>query len=505
MPGAVIYCRVSTKEQVSNLSLATQEKHCREYCERNGFLVDRLFVEEGESAKTTKRPEFQKLLLHCRQNQKRIDYVVVYSLSRFSRHTLDHAQIKTLLLSLGVSLRSVTEPIDDTSSGKFMETMFSAVAQLDNDIRSERTIAGMKAAAERGRWPFPAPLGYRFVSTVTRSRMELDPQRSVLVRAAFEMFATGNYERNQVLRKVTAQGLRTHRGKKVSQQTFSRMLTNPIYVGRVNIPKWGADYQGEFEPIVNLETFQRVQYVLSGRKTTFSPYRSEHPDFPLRHFVRCSECQRPLTASWSKGRSKRYAYYRCANSGCKSINVQKSRIEQSFIELLRSLQPRSEYLRLFEAVVLDVWKGREAQATQEARSLRAKVSAVLERKERLTAVYVYEQGIDKETYQQQLSKLREEQLLAEMELNEARVEEIDIEGLIGFATNVISDASRFWVEGSLEQKQRFQRVLFPEGLSFDGEKFGTAPTCLAFSYLREVSQRNASLASRTGVEPVSPP
>jgi len=57
----------------------------------------------------------------------------------------------------------------------------------------------------------------------------------------------------------------------------------------------------------------------------------------------------------------------------------------------------------------------------------------------------------------------------------------------------------------LEQKQRFQRILFPEGLAFDGEGFGTPATCLAFSYLREVSSRKSSLASRTGVEPVSPP
>src|SRR5207249_445439 len=53
---AVIYCRVSTKEQTQNLSLPTQRRACEQYCDRHGLEVVRVFVEEGESAKTTERP-----------------------------------------------------------------------------------------------------------------------------------------------------------------------------------------------------------------------------------------------------------------------------------------------------------------------------------------------------------------------------------------------------------------------------------------------------------------
>ncbi len=95
--------------------------------------------------------------------------------------------------------------------------------------------------------------------------------------------------------------------------------------------------------------------------------------------------------------------------------------------------------------------------------------------------------------------------MIEMELNEAKVEDLDVESAVNFALFAIGDASRFWLEASLEQKQRFQQSLFPEGLAFDGQEFGTARTCLAFNYLRQVSSRNSRLASRTGIEPVSPP
>jgi len=56
---AVIYCRVSTKDQVKNLSLATQQKACEDFCERNAWQVQHVFVEEGESAKTADRTELQ--------------------------------------------------------------------------------------------------------------------------------------------------------------------------------------------------------------------------------------------------------------------------------------------------------------------------------------------------------------------------------------------------------------------------------------------------------------
>ena len=62
MVGAVIYVRVSTKEQTENLSLPTQLRACEEYCRREGYEVVERFKEEGESAKTTDRTELQNLL-----------------------------------------------------------------------------------------------------------------------------------------------------------------------------------------------------------------------------------------------------------------------------------------------------------------------------------------------------------------------------------------------------------------------------------------------------------
>ena len=85
MPRAVIYCRVSTKEQTQNLSLPVQEQSCRTYCDREDLEVARVFVEEGESAKTTDRPDLQAMLASCRKHPGWVQFLVVYSVDRLAR------------------------------------------------------------------------------------------------------------------------------------------------------------------------------------------------------------------------------------------------------------------------------------------------------------------------------------------------------------------------------------------------------------------------------------
>jgi len=203
MAGAVIYIRVSTKEQTENLSLPTQLRACEDYCHREGLDVLARFKEEGESAKTADRTELQKLLTFCRTNKGRVHFVVVFNLTRFARDKYDHFALRSLLQSLGISLRSATEPIDDTSTGKLMEGVLAAFAQFDNDVRSDRTCAGMKAALEIGRWVFLAPIGYINAPRSMGKSLLHDPGRAPIIRKAFEDYATGRFSKQQILERAT--------------------------------------------------------------------------------------------------------------------------------------------------------------------------------------------------------------------------------------------------------------------------------------------------------------
>jgi site-specific DNA recombinase len=120
---AYVYVRVSSKEQIENFSLETQEEQCRRYCDRMGFKVERVFVEGGKPGGTLTRPELQELLKLCEQNRRRIKAVVFFAVDRASRDTFDFLAVWNKLKKWDIALLSATQHIEDTPEGRFSATL----------------------------------------------------------------------------------------------------------------------------------------------------------------------------------------------------------------------------------------------------------------------------------------------------------------------------------------------------------------------------------------------
>lgn len=121
-------------------------------------------------------------------------------------------------------MRKCAVPIDDTPAGKMLEGFLSTIAQFENDEKSVRTKRGMKEALERGTWPFPVALGYSKVPQEDgRSKVVQDPVIAPLIKQAFGLYATGRYQRAEVLRIVTAGGF----GQQERQETKRTELSEP--------------------------------------------------------------------------------------------------------------------------------------------------------------------------------------------------------------------------------------------------------------------------------------
>ena len=131
------YYRVSSNEQVLGFSLDTQEKFCRELSQKDGYDVLKTWREEGESAKTADRTQLQLMIKFCEQHKKQIARLVVYKVDRLSRSTADYLALKASFNKLGISVVSATEKLEDTPGGKFYETLLSAAAEFDNNVRSQ--------------------------------------------------------------------------------------------------------------------------------------------------------------------------------------------------------------------------------------------------------------------------------------------------------------------------------------------------------------------------------
>jgi hypothetical protein len=265
----------------------------------------------------------------------------------------------------------------------------------------------------------------------------------------------------------------------------------------VDVPEYGVrGKRGDFQPLISEELFYRAQAVLSGRLPSTTPRQRTHPDFPLRAFVRCESCGRGLTGSWSKGRSEYYAYYHC-RPGCRAVNVTKAKLEGLFADELALLQPTPGYMRLLKESVLQIWKARKAAVTEELANAERAAKAIQDKLNRLDEAFLFERSIDIETYDRHAEKLREELTLVRIDRHSGQLDELDVEGILAFAERVLPRAADLWVQASLEQRQRFQQLFFPDGIAFDGNRFvGTGVTAPAFNYLREIRTGNEGLVAQ---------
>ena len=132
------YIRVSTQEQNTIRQEALMET----------LGVDEVYIDRM-SGKNTNRPELQKMMEYVRKG----DTVIVESISRFARNTRDLLELVERLTAKGVEFVSKKEAIDTTTpTGKFMLTVFGAVAELEREYILQRQREGIAIARAQGKY-----------------------------------------------------------------------------------------------------------------------------------------------------------------------------------------------------------------------------------------------------------------------------------------------------------------------------------------------------------------
>src|SRR5690606_21156940 len=146
--------------------------------------------------------------------------------------------------------------------------------EFDNNVRRERCTTGMQAAAKRGRWVFPTPLGYRVALKPDGEKtLELQPETAPFIRQAFEMAATGLHGVGEILRELRRRGLAGRRGGPMTSTMLHKILRNPVYKGRVVVKSWGVDVAADFPALVDEECFDRAVRAITGVKPLLAAYQ----------------------------------------------------------------------------------------------------------------------------------------------------------------------------------------------------------------------------------------
>ena len=331
MKTAAAYIRVSTDDQ-TEYSPSSQLEKIREYAKRNDYILpdEYIFIDEGISGRTTKRPAFNKMIGIAKTKPKPFDAILLWKFSRFARNREDSIVYKSMLRKqCGIDVISISENIGDDKMSVIMEAMIEAMDEYYSINLGEEVRRGMNEKVQRGE-PVTIPsFGY----AIENGNYIPDTETAPIVQKIFADFLDGK-GLVTIARELNENGYRTRRGNKFENRTVKYILQNPVYIGKIRwTPAGKANYRknskdtviidGTHEPIISKEIFDRVQEKLSKGSVKYMREVSAKEPFMLQGLVRCSACGATLCMSANHTSLQCYAYAHGTCSVSHSISLKK--------------------------------------------------------------------------------------------------------------------------------------------------------------------------------------
>lgn len=402
------YIRVSTARQGERgVSLQEQRDAILRHAQRHGLEIAQWF-EERETAAKRGRPVFGQMLRLLKQGKTQ--GLLIHKIDRSARNLKDWADLGELI-DQGIEVHFANESLDLSSRGGRLSADIQAVVAADY-IRNLREEAkkGINGRLKQGILPLPAPVGY--LDKGKAKPKEPDPQKAPLVKKAFELYATGQYNLETLIEEMHLLGLRNRRGGRVSMSGMSVLLNNPFYIGLIRIKRTGETYPGAHLPLISKSLFDRVQAILNGRVNA----RLVRHDFLFRRLLRCKACGYTVTGELQKG----HVYYRCHFRGCFRASVREDEIEEKVLRALLPLRLNAMervYIKQRTASLQDEWERAE---TTERESLALRIGQIQDRLRRLMDAFI-DGAIERELFEERKASL----LLERKDLEErlARLQE----------------------------------------------------------------------------------
>lgn len=271
-----IYTRKSTERglEMEFNSLQNQEEACKAYILSqafNGWEYYKTFEDGGISGGTMERPGLQALLEEIRE--RNVQVVVVYKVDRLSRSIFDFHKMMQEFAKYECNFVSITQSFDTSNSmGKLTLNMLLSFAQFEREVSAERVRDKIAASKAKGLWMGGnLPLGY----DLNDRHLVVNEPEAEIVRQVFQkylemqnMLGVAEWLNNQGIHTkkwVTKHSQRTRGGEPFKKNTVQRMLTNPVYLGKITHYRQNKIYNGVHKPIISRELWEQVQQIIRRR------------------------------------------------------------------------------------------------------------------------------------------------------------------------------------------------------------------------------------------------
>lgn len=503
---AVIYCRVSsTKQTVRGDGLGSQETRCREFAKYKGYEVVEVFRDDT-SGGFASRPGMQAMLAYLKERRKQAHAVIIDDISRLARDLMAHFELRVKIGDAGGVLVSPSIEFGEDSDSQLVENLLASVSQHQRQKNGEQTINRMRARIQNGYWVFQAPVGYRYERVSGHGKMLVrDEPNATVLQEALKGYACGRFETQVEVKRFLERQPSFPKdlpNGEIRNQRIADLLNRVVYAGYVEAPNWNVSLRkGHHDGLISLETFERIQSRLKGNAK--APARKDiSADFPLRGFVLCNDCGKPLTACWSQGKNQKYPYYLCPTKGCASYrkSIKRDQLEGAFEDMLMRLEPSQSLFALVKAMFGDAWNARLAQARAATKELKASVKHVEKQIDQLLDRIVDATNDSVVgAYEKRIAKLEREKLVMQEQLSNSGKPRYTFEESFEHAMRFLSSPWSIWKNSDLAIKRTVLRLAFAEPLPYCRNKGLRTPNlALPFKALANIQGRKSEMARPTG-------
>lgn len=401
----ILYARVSTADQAeTGYSLQSQEKLLKEYSERKGFRVEKIFSVSESASGQKRRKMFDEMITLLKK--KGINIIVCEKVDRLTRNMRDAVLIDEWIKEnrereVHFAKESWVLNKESKSADRFMWNVRTSTSQFYTDNLSEEVKKGQKEKIAQGWLPTRPPLGYKTVGERGHKIHIIDENKGPLVRKMFDLYSTGNYSVKKLVNVMYDLGLRTNGGNRFGKSRLASTLGDPFYYGKI---RWNdVIYNGKQEPLISKGTFELVQNVLKSKTT---PKYSKHL-FLFKGLVKCAGCGGHIT--WETHKNNTYGHCNHRYHKCDQELWSKEReVENQVINILSGLKIKNS--RIFEWVkkaLLDSHKDKIEFHSSAIRELEQKLETIEKRLDRLYDDKLDEK-IDPKTYDRKFQQYTQE-------------------------------------------------------------------------------------------------
>jgi site-specific DNA recombinase len=460
---AVLYARVSSKEQELGYSIPAQQELLRPYAAQIGVGIAQEFL-DIETAKTAGRPGFAAMVRYLKQHRD-CRVVLVEKTDRLYRNFKDYVTLDELDLDIHLVKENSVLNKESRSSEKFVHGIKVLVAKNYVDNLSEEVRKGLHTKAAQGLWPSFAPLGYVNVNGPNGKRIIVpDPERGPMIRDLFTWFGTAEFSLKTLASKAYQAGFHFRKSKnKIPLTTLHKILRNRIYTGEFKYA--GALYEGIHEALISMELWERCQEILDGRHERRG--RKVKHDFAFSGLLKCGHCGCSLVGEIKKGR---YVYYHCTGyrGKCPEPYTREEKLIERFATQLRALIiPPSVIEWLREEIVAQDVTERGARA-QTLRRYQRELDRI---ETRLEIVYEdrLEGRIDVNTYDKKAEEIRAQQQRIRRNIEECQTTEVAPVAEAVDLLSLTSEAAELFAGQCGREQRRLLRLVMRESIWEQGK------------------------------------